>query len=701
MKKLKEWLSIQVVKNPGRIVLAVILLINVVFFLISSGLISLLSQNLSGNQGLDFISATYRTISMILDAGCIETVVGELGQGKVIIAVVCVIISVLGMILFTGAVIGYVTNYISSFIENANAGKRRLNISNHFVILNWNNRASEIINDMLYCDEKQRVVVLVQDRKEEIKNEIDERITDTVMRENIAVAKSFSHLPFFRRLIALKKNRFVSKVTVIVREGDIFSTKQLMDISLKKARSVIILSNDNSNSICRFGKKELMEEDAKGNSQTIKTLMQVADIVSANDSFDNQRVIVEIDDKWTLSLVDKIISAKQVKGKCNIIPLKINEILGQLFSQFCLMPELNDVYSELLSSRGVEFYSRKEEEKDETEFARKYLESHNHAIPITCMEIDGENYAFFVGENEKDVEKKSNIEKCDYSVELVKDYWLEKRRIIILGHNSNSHSIMAGFESFSNEWKKGDEEIIEIVVVDGKQSLEKMNYYKDYSFVAKTVESDVFDTDIVYKAIIDFIGDGQKNTSILILSDDSVSKENLDAVALANLVYVQDIVNRKVKEEGFNSKMVDVIVEIIDPKHHDIVSGYSINNVVISNRYISKMVSQISEVEAIFNLYNDILSYDEGNTQEYDSNEIYVKKVKRYFREVPKKTTADKLIRGLFNATSNKEDKENYNPSIMLGYVKANGEKILFGGDLSKIEVELTIDDKVILFSPH
>ena len=50
-------------------------------------------------------------------------------------------------------------------------------------------------------------------------------------------------------------------------------------------------------------------------------------------------------------------------------------------------------------------------------------------------------------------------------------------------------------------------------------------------------------------------------------------------------------------------------VEIIDPKHHDIVNSYSVNNVVISNRYISKMVAQIGEVDALFDFYEDVLSY--------------------------------------------------------------------------------------------
>lgn len=113
------------------------------------------------------------------------------------------------------------------------------------------------------------------------------------------------------------------------------------------------------------------------------------------------------------------------------------------------------------------------------------------------------------------------------------------------------------------------------------------------------------------------------------------------------------------------------------------------------------MITQISEVEAIYEFYNDILTYDEEGATEYGSKEIYVKKVSRYFDSVPEKTTADKFVRAVYEQTSNSKEKGEYNPTIVLGYVKPGGIVKIFSGDLSKIEVDLTIHDKIIVFSPH
>ena len=151
-RRLREWLSIQLVKNPGRVVLFSILLFNILFFIISALIISNLA--LSGTEKMGFFEAAFYTVTMILDAGCIQFVIADIGKAGTTIAIVCLVIIVIGMVSFTGAVIGYVTNTISSFIDNSNSGTRKLRISNHLVILNWNTRASEIINDLLYCNKR-------------------------------------------------------------------------------------------------------------------------------------------------------------------------------------------------------------------------------------------------------------------------------------------------------------------------------------------------------------------------------------------------------------------------------------------------------------------------------------------------------------------------------------------------------------------
>ena len=698
MRKFNEWWSTQRAKNPGRMVLGVILLFNILFFLFSAGVISALS--LQGTEQMGFLEAAFCTLTMILDAGCIQFVIADIGHAGVVISLFCLSVVLIGMISFTGSVIGYVTNYISHFIENANAGKHKIVISNHVVILNWNSRASEIVNDFLYSERKQKLVVLVSGRKAEVEREIDERISDTVARENKAVAQQYAHLPVLARKRAIKKHAFKKNLTVLVREGDVFSSKQLQDISLERARSIIILGNDINNTLCKFEHKERFENRSRGNSQTVKTLMQVADITAAATSNDDQRIIVEVTDDWTWDLVQRIIKSKQVDGKCSIVPVRVNQVLGQILSQFSLMPELNVTYEELFSNRGAEFYTVRQPITDMAEYAKQYLSDHKHAIPLTAMNSGGYTHCYYVADCQEDLARISSGEpKNTYQVKLNRNYWIERKNVVILGHNSKSRDIMQGFHSFCSEWNRSSEQIVQIVVIDDKKNLEKMNYYREYPFVVKTVAADIFDEALICATIEAFVDANEEDTSILILSDDTVLNEDIDANALAHLIYVREIIDRKKMNPDFDPGSIDVVVEIIDPKHHDIVNSYSVNNVVISNRYISKMIAQIGEVEALFDFYADILSYDENDDS---SKEIYIKKVSRYFEELPGPCTAQQLIRAVLEASIDVSlPPEKRDPNLVIGYVKKNGEMVIFGGDQSAIEVNLEKTDKLIIFASH
>lgn len=702
-RKINEWISIHVAKNPGRVLLLAILLFNVVFFFLSALIIGNLS--LSGTEKMPFFKAAFCTITMILDPGCVQFVVEDIGAMGVVVAVTCLCIIFIGMISFTGAVIGYITNGISNFIDNANAGSRELHVSDHIVVLNWNTRASEIINDLLYCEKKQKVVVLVNSRKAEIEREIEERIADTVERENRAIIQKYSEDGFLKRNFKVMFNRFKKNITVIVREGDVFSSKQLHDISVEKAKIVIILGNDINNTICKFEHQNHVSSTNKGNSQTVKTLMQVADITSAEYSSDDQRIVVEITDDWTRDLVNRIIDCKQIEGKCNIIPVEINKILGQILAQFSLMPELNYVYKELLSNKGATFYTEEREMTPDTEFIPKYLEHHKKAIPLTHMLTDdGKSYAYYVSNLESDIKNTCENSEYAYSVTLNKNYWIEQKNVIILGHNSRCRDIMEAFCNFRSEWNKNDgSEILHITVIDDQENLDKMNNYEEYPFVFDTIPASIYDRELICTTIDRIVSKNCGDTSILILSDDKALNDDIDANALANLVFVQDIINTKIKSNpDFDKESIDVIVEIIDPKHHDIVNSYSVNNVVISNRYISKMITQIGEKEALFEFYKDILTYDIDTTGGYESKEVYAKKVSAFFDEIPNSCKADEFIRAVYDASVSKNLPENRRfPTVALGYVKPGGKTVLFAGNQSEIDVNISKHDKLIVYSNH
>ncbi len=696
IKKIRERLSVFVVKNPTMSILIAILILNILLFVLSALLISALAPSSLEDKG--FWASIYYTVCMVLDAGCIEAVVEDIGNTNVWLIIVCILTVLVGMITFTGAVIGYVTNYISSFIENSKSGARSLVVSGHTVILNWNNRASEIINDLLYSGHRETIVVLVSENSAAVEREISDRISDTLKREQKALDEACEGMSFFAGLRYRHLNKVRNRLTVIVREGDTYSTKQLNDISLAQAATVIILGKDIQNSMCKYDYAERREKLGKGNANTIKTLVQVAEMTSDVDSADDQVIIVETEDEWTMKLVDGIIEHKERLGKCNIVTVPVNVMLGELLSQFSIMPELNAVYSELFSNKGAEFFCVEHSgSMDENQVVSEYLRTHTGAIPMTVMETKTGPNMFFISDDERNITVTDEPAASSYSVRLKKDYWMEQKNVIILGHNSKCANIMNGFNSFASEWNTKDgRPILNIIVIDDKKNLERLNYYKEYPYVNRIIEADIYDDELIINAINEFVDSNEQDTSVLILSDDSAAAEDIDSNVLTYLIYLQKIVAARVKADpNFDKERIDVVAEILNPKNYDVVHNYSVNNVVISNRYISKMVTQISRKEELYEFYKDILTYDDGEGEDFASKEVYIKKVSRFFEEIPAPCNAAELIRAVYDASPDD------NRSIVIGYVKPGGNMVLFEGRQQDIPVELTKRDKLIIFSNH
>ena len=693
MTKFRGWLSVQVAKHPKRVVLVLIILFNVLFITLSAALISALS--LRGTEGMNFFHAAYYTVTMILDAGCIEAVIKDIGTTGVALTVTCLAVIIIGMITFTGAVIGYFTNILNDFIENANAGNTRLYLSDHTVILNWNSRAPEIVNDLLYSDNKETVVALVKSGRDEIKKEIEERLHLTIEKENAVVSEKADKMGFFARRRYLKNNKLGNNVSFIVIEGNIFSQKQLRDIRIDLAKAVIILSNDPSDSAAEDG---MMSDE--GNPQAVKALMQAADIVSAGSAAHDQNIIIEITDQWTYDIVQRIISGKELGEKCNIVMFHVEKFLGQLLAQLSITPQMTPVYDDLFSNKGAAFYTEPVQTDDEVGYIRKYLSTHENAIPLSPVNHNGESCFCFTANNQDDIDREHKIKDSGYSVEL-NDTQSECKRVIMIGHNSKVEEIMSCYEAYIS-CRTRDERIspLKVTVIDEADSIERMDHFRRYPFVEEVAVLDIFDIEKTFEPISRLLFNTSEETSVLILSDDTELGEHADSSALMYLVYIQDFINKTLHENpDYDKKRVNTIVEITDPGHYDIVKGYDMVEAVISNRFTGNIITQIGEKDSIYEFYKDLLSYTSDRAYG-QSKKPQLKKVSSFFREIPPKCTAHDLVRAVFEASvSSAGASEKLYPTLVLGYVKATGETIIFSGDLSEIDVKLEAEDKIIIYT--
>lgn len=699
-KSFSERLSMFVAKKPDKSVLSLILILNVVFICLAAVIISQLAPSTLSTRG--FWPSVFYTITMILDAGCISFVVEDVGQTGVIVIVVCLLIVLIGMITFTGAVIGYITNYISSFIENANNGNRKLKVSGHVIILGWNSRGAEIITDYIYTNQIEDVVVLVRDGKEDVEEEISNRIIETVDSDNADLYEEAEkkNLSFFQKRRYIRQKRVHKNVSVIVREGDILSKAQLDNISIDKAQTIIILGKDYQNGKKYGSEQANTVKQMRGNSNVIKTLILVAEITGSEASADDQKIVVEVADEWTRELAEQVVENKENLGKSNIVVIPVYQNLGQLLSQLAVMPELNQIYGELFSNKGAFFESRIVERpgtlKAVNDHLDEYIGSHSKAIPMSVMEAKEGSICFYLCDRSDAIQEVHKEKSKPVVVELNGNYEMNKKNVIILGHNSSMDSLMHGFDAFRNEWNYADErELLNVVVIDDEVSLKKKNYYCDYPYVSQVIAAEIYDKQVVYDTIKGFSDRCEGDITVLILSDDLVPNENIDEEPLTYLMYMDDMLQKRKKvDSSFDIDRYDIIVEILNPQNFEAIQSYNPSHVVISNQYISHMITQIGEHEAIATFYNDILTFDEINKEGYYSKELYLKEAERFFVTIPEECTAHELIHAVFVAGP--ED----NKSMLMGYIH-EGKYQLFVGENADRRVKLEEGDKLILYSNH
>jgi len=255
--------------------------------------------------------------------------------------------------------------------------------------------------------------------------------------------------------------------------------------------------------------------------------------------------------------------------------------------------------------------------------------------------------------------------------------------------------MMEGFEAFNKEWKKNDgSDVLNITIIDDETNLLEQSYYNQYSWASKIISAEIYEQELICSAVSEFVDTYGSGGCILILSDDTLPDEEIDENALTYLVLVQDILSGRFENDPeFNLDDTDLIVEIVDPQNYDIVNNYNMRNVVVSNRYISKLIMQISENKALFDIFQDILTYDEPDDMGDDSKEIYIKRASKFFSELPKPCTAAELIRAVYHSSSDE------NKSVVLGYFNLDDEMVLFSGDQANINVSFAGDEKLILFS--
>ena len=497
---------------------------------------------------------------------------------------------VFGIVLFSG-LIGFITTSLHSKLADLRKGRSKVIEDDHTLILGWNEqRVVEILRELTLANESEDspcVVILANREKEEMDDFLTLNVPNT------------------------------DNTRVITRSGSTSSQAILRIASATNARSAIILASASD---------EANERDkAKSDAHSIKTILALSAIRAEENELN---IVAELFDEHHHDIIQHY--SPHPIGVANA-----NEILAKIIVQTSRSVGLSVVYGEILSFDGCEMYFH---EADWNGISFGNVQFHfPDGVPMGVCTAEGEMLVnpptdFKINNGDEVLilaEDDSTIEFLSDPVASSTELPLKPGRLdqiieneLIIGWNKKGHIIV---EEYAEYILKGSS--IHIIVhnpnEETKAEIAALNSALD------TINISLIDKDPLQ--IETLLGsEPHKRDNIIILnggSDEIGNPSESDAQTILILLLLRKIFD-DYPDKTVNTRL---ITEVMDSSNQNIISRAGVKDFVISNRFISMLIAQMSEEARIKEVY-DILFKEDGS-------EIYLKPISLYLDEIPETMT--------------------------------------------------------------
>ena len=242
---------------------------------------------------------------------------GYLGDDKgVWRKTISTVVTVLGYVLFMGALVAVLTQWLHKSIRQLESGLTPVYKKNHIVILGWTNRTATIVHNLLSAGKRL------------------DRFLELIGKSSLSIVILTKEVtPELAQTLREELGRKWNKRQIIFRSGDPLKINDLQRVDLWNASIVII-----SGSIFSSRGPEVVD------SKTIKTLLSIS-----NEAKLAKRsppvAITELFDQRKIPL-----ATSSYKGRIEIVSTHL--LISRLISQFIRNPGVSRVYEELLSEEG-------------------------------------------------------------------------------------------------------------------------------------------------------------------------------------------------------------------------------------------------------------------------------------------------------------------------------------------------------------
>lgn len=317
------------------------------------------------------------------------------------VVILKIIVSVLQMITFTGALIGLATSILQSMFDKRIHNIGKIKIKHHFVILEWSAVGPNLVRELSFMKGNKTIVILSELSRDVITEQIDNLFLET--------GTSKKHLKLF------------------VKQGNASSRKALKEINIDKAASIAIL-----------GASSWLNSSKQTDSTSFKILMSVMSITK------KANVVIETDDPEVTKNIHDLMKASSDLSTANISIFSRNTIVGHVLAKAAVNANYPDLYYSLLSFQGGSFYTVKSPLSVEEALIR-----YNNCLPAFRYKVDenSDSDLLFINALQesavrKTIFKKKRANSAPFKKKIVK----EPFSLYVIGENDRSDAIKESVE---------------------------------------------------------------------------------------------------------------------------------------------------------------------------------------------------------------------------------------------------------------
>ncbi len=542
-------------------------------------------------RGPGFWNNVYITFLQMTDPGNMNQDVNSIGWFKV-----PAIISGMAGLIMLSSLVAFITTALDQKLAQLRKGHSKVIEEDHTLILGWNERVIEILRELVEANESEDdpvVVILADKDKEEMDDFLKVNMPDT------------------------------GNTRVVTRTGSPSSLVKLETASVTKSRSVIVLAT------CSI--TATTSEKNGSDANVIKTALA---LVASRPEDLRLNIIAEIFSDRNRKIIDSI-------SEEEITTVDTNEILAKILVQTSRSVGLSVVYSEILSFDGCEMYFH-EDDWGAIEFGQlayrfpdgipmglKHGDGTLTMNPPADLPIKADDAILILAEDD------STIDFLAQPVATPRDFKLAGgrkktlvERNLIIGWTTKADTILREYAEYV---KPGS--FIDIMLrapeADLASTIEELNQELEDIRIRLIAENPMSTEGL--EAV-----DPSSYDNIIILSQGGVddNSERTDSETIVILLLLRKIMENNPREEG--KPPTKLITEILESENQSLVAHAGVNDFIISNRFISMLLAQISEDADIKPVYDDLF--------QEDGSEIYLKPAPLYFSEFPIEVTYADMI---------------------------------------------------------